>query len=292
MRRKTVAGSAHLALRAGLVMYVCLGIYVGLGGAACMMVIASPAHAQEPGQQVGGRGQFAGMQRVGGEVTAVSGATVTVKAEDGATYQIVTTDNTRLMKGRGVPLKLTDLKPGDGVMAMGNLDAPNKTLHAAVLFATDGAQLREQRANLGKTFIMGKVTAIDLDSAKMTIERPDNVSQTIGFDESTSFRRGGRGGMGMAGAGAAPAPGAPAAAESGESITLADVKVGDNVRGTGSLKNGVFVPTQLVVMAPGQGRGQGRGRRGGEGSAVPATPGSTTPGSTTPQPAAPGPQTN
>jgi hypothetical protein len=236
-----------------------------------------------------GHGQFAGMQRIGGEVTAVSGATVTVKGEDGSTYQIVTTDNTRLMKGRGVPLKLADLKVGDGVMAMGNLDAPARTLHAAVMFATDGAQLREQRANLGKTFIIGKVTAIDLDNAKMTIERPDNVSQTIGFDESTSFRRGGRGhrgaspggdtapaagpGSAAGSAGSAASPEAGSGAEPAESITLADIKVGDRVRGTGSLKNGVFVPAQLIVMPPGQWRSGGTPRGGGGSGPAPASSG-------------------
>jgi hypothetical protein len=285
MLRKTVAVTRQLAYR----LRTRLGLRLGLAAALTGLMLATVcAPAQEPGQQAvrngGGRGEFAGMQRVAGEVTSISGATVTVKAEDGAMYKIVTTDNTRMMRGRGVPLKLADLKVGDGALAMGNLDAPNKTLHAAMLFATDGAQLREQRANLGKTFIAGKVTAIDLDNVKMTVERPDNVSQTIGFDESTSFRRGGRGGMGMTtGAGSepatptSPAAGAGGATDSGESITLADIKVGDNVRGTGSIKNGVFVPTRLVVEP--SGRGPGRGRRGsGEGSPAPATPAPPGPG--------------
>jgi hypothetical protein len=34
----------------------------------------------------------------------------------------------------------------------------------------------------------------------------------------------------------------------GESITLADIKVGENVRGTGAVKGGRVVPTELVVM--------------------------------------------
>ena len=38
------------------------------------------------------------------------------------------------------------------------------------------------------------------------------------------------------------------AAAGGESITLADIKVGDTVAGQGALKNGVFVPTELGVM--------------------------------------------
>ena len=56
--------------------------------------------------------------------------------------------------------------------------------------------------------------------------------------------------------------------ENGESITLADVKVGDNVVGTGSLKSGTFVPTDLHVMErPTAGRrGPGGGAPQGEGA--------------------------
>jgi hypothetical protein len=217
----------------------------------------------------GGRGQFAGMQRLGGEVTAINGATLTVKTEDGSSAQIVTTDNTRVMKGRGVTVKVADLKVGDGVMAMGNLDAPNKTLHAAMVMATDAAELKKARENLGKTYIAGKVTAIDLDNAKMTVLRADEVSQTIGFDETTSFKRGraGRGGGFGGGGGGAEAP-ANAPTPTGESITLADVKVGDQVLGQGVLKSGVFVPTQLTVATPGQGRRRGEAPSNG----APGTP--------------------
>jgi hypothetical protein len=267
--------------RAMMAAVVLVGMVTGAG---------AMLRAQEPGQAQQGdrprRGAFAGMQQVEGEVTAVAGSTVTVKTEDGATMQIVTTDNTRVMKGRGATVKVSDLKIGDGVMAAGNLDAPNKTLHAALVFATDAAQVKALRENLGKTYIAGRVMAIDLDNAKMTVERPDHVTQTIGFDETTSFRRGGRGGMGRDGAGAAAADGAArsgaqeaGAAAGGESITLADIKVGDTVRGRGSVKGGVFVPTELAVGV----RGQGGRRRGGEGAAG-ATPGPGAGPGLTPEP--------
>lgn len=245
--------------------------------------------AQEPGEQGGGRGQFAGMQRVGGVVTAVAGPQVTLKAEDGTTYQVVTTDNTRMMRGRGVTIKLTDLKPGDGVMAMGNLDAPNKTLHAAMLMAVDAEQMKkleearkQQMANLGKTLIAGRVTAVDLDNATMTVERPDGVSQTIGFDEGTSFKRGRMnfGGAGLGMRGAAPETATAAApADSGESITLADVKVGDRVGGPGEVKNGRFVAKQLMVMTPGAGRRRGAGEQPGTGQGGAQGPPAGQPGS-------------
>jgi len=110
---------------------------------------------------------------------------------------------------------------------------------------------------------VGRVTAIDLDDAKMTVERPDHVAQTIGFDETTSFRKGGRG-VRMGGAPGGAGGGAGATGDAGgESITLADIEVGESVRGTGSVKGGVFVPTELVVMERGP-RGAGDAASGGK----------------------------
>ncbi len=242
-----------------------------------MHVAAMPMRAQED-DAAQARAQFAGMQRVSGEVIAIAGGKLTVKAADGEVLQVTTTDNTRVMKGRsgpnggsGGPVKISDLKVGDGVMAAGNMDAPNKTMHAALIMATDAAQLKAMRENLGKTYIAGRVTAINLDDAKMTVERPDRVSQTIGFDETTSFRRGGRvpgGANGFAGSGPPPT------VEGGESITLADIKIGDNVTGTGSVKAGIFVPTQLVVAPPGSG---GRRARLGAANGAAASTGATAP---------------
>ena len=249
----------------------------------------APQAQQGQGAAIGPHSRYAGMGRVAGEVTAVAGATLTVKTEDGSSMQVVTTDNTRVMKDRG-PVKVSDLHPGDGLMAMGNLDPATHTLHAAMVMAEDAAQVKAMRDNLGKTYITGRVTAIDLDNAKMTVERPDHVAQTIGFDETTSFKRavrgerpaggystgaGGNGGAagpgGTAGSGAAGGPrggggygggmamGANSAAldrafANGESITLADIKVGDNVVGSGALKAGVFVPVHLLDSPPRQHR--------------------------------------
>jgi len=246
------------------------------------------ARAQEPAGQGAGRGQFAGMQRIGGTITAISGPQVTIKTVDGTVYQVVTTDNTRVMRGRGNPAKLTDLKVGDGLMAMGNMDAPNKTIHAAMLMSMDADQMKrmedaqkQQLANLGKTMIAGRVTAIDMDNATMTVERPDGVSQTIGFDENTSFRRGGAGfgtgyGGGRSGTNAGTSTNAAPAATAtptGESITLADIKVGDRVAGPGEVKSGRFVAKELSVATPGAGRRQStnanEGQAAGTGTAMP-----------------------
>jgi hypothetical protein len=241
-----------------------------------MAASAATAVAQDPGQQPAGqgegrqRGQFGGMQRVAGTVVSVAGDAITIKAEDGTVSQVTTTANTRVMKGQGVTVKVADLKPGDGVMAMGNLDAPNKTLHALMLMVTDAEQLKKLRDNMGKTYISGKVTAIDGDNLKMTVMRPDGVSQTIGFDETTSFKRGSR--VARGGGLEAALSGATVATDGGESITLADIKVGDNVTGQGAIKGGVFVPGLLNVASPRPPRVTGTVAPGATPGTPPATP--------------------
>lgn len=243
----------------------------GKWAAAVIMALLIPlcavsAKAQDGDRPSAGRGQYAGMPRIGGTITAITGPQITIKTVDGAVYQVVTTDNTRVMRGRGEAIKLADLKAGDGLMAMGNLDAPNKTMHAAMVMSVDADQMKridearkQQLANLGKTLIAGTVTAIDMDNVTMTVERPDGVSQTIGFDEGTSFKRGramlfasGSGSNG--GTNTSPAANPPAGAPSGESITLADIKVGDRVAGPGEVKGGRFTAKELTVMTPGNGR--------------------------------------
>lgn len=220
-----------------------------------------PAHGQQSGDtqadESRNRGGVPGGQMVRGVISTITGDHLSVKAEDGQSYDIVTTSNTRVMRQRQ-PVKLTDLKPGDGVGAAGVLDASTHALHAAVLFVVSAEDLRKAQENLGKTYITGRVTSID--DLKLTIQRPDGISQVIEVDEGTSFRRGGRGAGGGAtfgGPDSGGRPGQPAAgastptpAQTGESITLADIKVGDNIFATGALHNNVFRPTDLRVANP------------------------------------------
>lgn len=188
-----------------------------------------------------------GGQLLRGTVTAVHGTAFTLKSETGELYQITTTDNTRVIRDRQTA-KIADIQVGDGLGAGGILDAPTRTLHAAFLGVINAEEVRRAQAELGKSYIAGKITAIDLDNLKLTIDRLDRVKQVIAVDESTSFRRGGRGGGN--GFGATPAGSARQRPETptGESITLADIKVGDSVAGRGALKNGTFVPAELHVF--------------------------------------------
>jgi len=274
--------------------------------------VALPAEVLAQDEQDGPRQggvTFAGGQMVQGTVTATAADHLTVKTEAGEVYQVALSANTRLTKERQ-PVKVADIKVGDAVGAMGVLDAPTKTVHAVFVGVIDAEQVKKARENMGKTYITGKVTAIDMDALKLTVMRPDGVSQVIGVDEQTSFKRGGRGMAAMAGgggvvemggggpggagrgmgAGAASGTGSGArggtvsgagggigagagSGGGGESITFADVKVGDTVAGRGGLKNGTFVPTELGVMDPAA-MGQRR-RRGPDGSGPGAAPAGT-----------------
>ena len=244
---------------------------------------------------------FAGGQMVRGTVTAAATDHLTVKTDAGEVYQVALSANTRLTKERQ-PVKVADIKVGDGIGAMGVLDPATKTVHAVFVGVIDAEQVKKARENMGKTYITGKVTAIDMDALKVTVLRPDNVTQVIGVDEQTSFKRGGRGmaaiasGAGVidAGGGGGRGSGGTAGASSGagganggggESITFADIKVGDSIAGRGALKNGTFVPTELGVMNPGA-MGQRR-RRGADGSGAGAAPASTAAPAGAPAPKSP-----
>jgi hypothetical protein len=233
---------------------------------------------QRPAFAMGGRG-------VSGTITAVADGKITLKTEAGESFQVSLTPNTRLMKS-GNPIKATDIHVGDGIGAMGEVDQPNKTVHALFVTLVDAEQIKKLKESFGKTWIAGKITAID--DVKITILRSDKVSQVITVDEDTSFRRGGRGmqammsggqmapmggGFGGGRGGEGRPAGAPGGPPPGEAITLADIKVGDNIAGEGTLKSGIFVPKTLQVADPNA--QQRRRRPNPDGTDAPPLPAST-----------------
>jgi hypothetical protein len=253
---------------------------------------------QPTGQGQGRRGGFGGGQMgqpVTGTVTASSANKLTIKTEAGDSYDVTLTDTARIMENRQ-QIKLSDIKPGDSVTAMGTVDATKKTVQAMMVNATDAATIAKAKENLGKTYITGKLTVIDADNLKLTVMRTDNVSQVVAVDDGTSFQRGtrgvaadvaaaggmaiggfgggGGGGRGMGGGAGRQAGGAQAAQAAPESITLADIKVGDSVMATGALKGGTFTVLKMGVTEPGAG---GAGRRGAQGAGMPADSGTQAP---------------
>jgi hypothetical protein len=182
-----------------------------------------------------------------GTVTAVAADHYTIKTETGETYTVHFSANTRILKqsadrrggggeGRGgggnppLVIKSTDIKVGDAIGAMGEVDSATKSVGAMVVALIDPERAKEmlaQQANYGKTWIGGKVTAIN--ELKVTLLGPESVAHSFVADENTTFRK------------------------RREPITLADLQVGDMVRVEGSVKAGAFVATTVTVMGMPQG---------------------------------------
>ena len=252
------------------------------GVLATALLIAVPAMAQ---MGDGNQAMAMGGRMVRGTVTAAAADHLTVKTEGGEVYEVLITPNTQVRKGRD-QMKAADIHAGDAVGAMGEMDAPKKTVHALMVMVVDAEQVKKAREAMGKTVISGTVTAID--ELKITVKRTDDVVQTIQVDEDTSFRKGGRamgaafaadgfGGGGRGPRAGAPAGAAPAADAAGESLTLADVKVGSVIAGQGAIKNGIFVPTQLAISDPAAQQQRRRRPEGAGGSpGTGATPGAAT----------------
>jgi len=181
--------------------------------------MAHPA-LQEPGsEQPGPRHRGPG---VAGTITAIDASEITIKTPDGATVQVTTTEDTQFRKNRQ-PAKLTDFKVGDDIFVGGNLK--DGVVQAIMVGSRPpGGPGPELREALGKHFIAGEVKAIN--GTQITVRRPDGVTQNITVDENTSFRK------------------------DQESITLADIKVGDHVFGRGEIKKDVFVPADLNLGEP------------------------------------------
>jgi hypothetical protein len=170
-----------------------------------------------------------------GKVTAVTANSLTLAPiMGGDPVTVKTDDTTRIMKDRQ-PAKLADIKVDDTVFVRGKMSG--KLMDAAIVGVVNPAMMQQRiemmggpggasfnKEDLGKKFIVGEVKAIN--ELKLTIARPDNQTQEIEVDENTSFKKG------------------------RESVTLADIKVGDFVRGPGELKNGIFVPKELNAGRP------------------------------------------
>ena len=230
-------------------------------------VAGGPAN---PGQnQTSGRGSrdrgFGGFMGGGrgvlGSVTEVASDHYTIKTETGDLYTVHFSVNTRILKqppgGRSFspdgggrdsgarrssgeadsgdlerqvpqPIKPTDIKVGDIITAGGEIDASAKSIGAVMIMQIDperAKQMRQMQANFGKTWLAGRITAVD--GTRITIEGAlDHTSHAIDVDENTSFR------------------------QRRDSITLADIKPGEQLRAEGAMKDGVFRATLVNAMVP------------------------------------------
>jgi hypothetical protein len=260
-----------------------MGFVLGMALAGLISVpifaLARPSAAQDAAQRAE---QAPDGQRVPlfGKITAVHNSMLEVLDTNGDTITVKTTAQTEFKKDRQ-PAKRTDFKVGDIIIVRGEENADHSWTAQAVAARSmngpngpngrggpGGGGRSEQNGTLGKDFVTGEINAID--APKLSVLRPDKVTQTLELNEETSLRKG------------------------RESITMADIQVGDHLFARGAMENDVFVPKMVVVIGPEQwkrmqemgaeARGQGgRQRRqraaqgGGDAPAPPTDPNSPAP---------------
>lgn len=254
----------NLRLASALILGLALGLTaVAQDSSPSQNSTQQPGNGQgmRGGRGYGMGGGFGmGGRNLMGTVTETAADHYTIKTETGETYTVHFSANTRIIKqgtgrgmergqgrgqgseagqggqgegggrgrgmGRGTPLQPSDIKVGDAIGVMGEVDANAKSVGAVAIVQMDperAQQMMQMQANYGKTWLMGRVTAID--GVKVTLMGTmDQAAHSFVADENTTFRK------------------------RRDPITLADIQVGDMVRVDGAVKDGVFVAASVSAM--------------------------------------------
>lgn len=184
-----------------------------------------------PAQQgAGGHGEWQGQRPIFGKITAIHDGSLEITGPDGQAVMVKVTPQTEFRKDRE-PAKISDFKVGDMVAVRGDKNADNTVTARMVNTRTQGmggpggrpgGGMMASPGTLGKDYVAGEVKSID--PPKMTVLRTDGVTQTLELTEETTLHRG------------------------RDSITMADIKVGDHVMVRGGAQNDTFVPRGVMVM--------------------------------------------
>ncbi|HKE34067.1 MAG TPA: DUF5666 domain-containing protein [Candidatus Acidoferrum sp.] len=208
-------------------------LFLGMLG---LLLAAAPALTQQaaPPQGLGqaqrpeewrGRG-------VAGKITAIKDRALELTRMDGASLAVKLTDKTEYRKDRQ-NAKLADFKVGDMVFIRTE-GSGDQDLTAVVVAGSTGSApggpgmggpaggMMMGGGELGKDFVFGEVKSVD--APKITVLRPDSVTQTLELNEETSLRKG------------------------RDSVTMADIQVGDHVFVRGGVQNNAFVPKMVMVI--------------------------------------------
>lgn len=218
------------------------------------------AQAQDAGQAPGapeagagsGQGRGEGGPRLVGKINAVHGSTLNITKPDGTNVTVTITGKTEFRKDRQTA-KLSDFKAGDLVLVRGDENADHTVTAQMIAGRTggpNGSPMGGPAGTMGKDFVVGEVKTIDPPS--ITVLRTDNVTQTIELNEETSLRKG------------------------RESVTMADIQVGDHILARGASPNNAFVPKFVMVVDPEQWKrmqefGMGQQQGGGKPPKLDAT---------------------
>lgn len=208
-----------------------LGLLFLLAATSALAQEAAPPGAGQMQRPEDARGKF-----VGGKITAIKDGALELTRMDGASVTVKLTDKTEYRKDRQTA-KLADFKVGDMVFIRTESEGDQNLTAVVVAGRTGGGPggrgmggpgggMMMGGGELGKDFVFGEVKSVD--APKITVLRPDNVTQTLELNEETSLRKG------------------------RESVTMADIQVGDHVFVRGAVQNNSFVPKMVMVIGPEQ----------------------------------------
>ena len=179
--------------------------------------------------------QEGGQRPLFGKITAVRDGAMDITGPDGNVVTVKMAAQIEFRKDRQ-PAKASDFKVGDLVMVRGE-ENPDHTITAKMIGTRTGGMTYVGPSGgpggrpsgpimlgaLGKDYVAGEVKVID--APRLTVLRPDSVTQVLELNEDTSLRKG------------------------RDSITMADIQVGDHVMARGAVEKDVFVPKGVMVMS-------------------------------------------
>jgi Domain of unknown function (DUF5666) len=161
-----------------------------------------------------------------GKITGLQKGAMQIMKPDGETITVRFTSKTEFRRGREAA-KLSDFKAGNGVLVRGEENEDHSwTARMIALPPKEGSANGGIVGEMGKDYVVGEVKSID--APKLTILRTDKATQTIELTEESSLRKG------------------------QESVTMADLRLGDHVFVRGETQGHVFVPKFLIVIEPEQ----------------------------------------
>jgi hypothetical protein len=238
-----------------------LAAVLGFTGASSQAAV--PMHSAVPQEAGGNAGQGPNDQRptpLFGKITAVHDTSIEILNANGENVTVKVTGKTQFRKDRQ-EAKRSDFKVGDLIIVRGQENSDHSWAAEVIAGRSGGgAGGREGRGGpggpgggfggqggtLGKDFVAGEITAID--APKLSVLRSDKVTQSFELNEETSLRKG------------------------RDSITMADVQVGDHVFARGALENSLFVPKVIMVISPEQWKRMQDWTNQGEGQRRPPSP--------------------
>jgi hypothetical protein len=209
------------------------GILCALSTATLSAQQDAPDAAQPPARrQRGPAGDENGTRPVFGRIAAIQDNAIHITDINGADVIVKVTPQTEFRKDRQAAA-LKSFKVGDGVIVRGD-ENPDHSVTAKVIAGRSAEGGPRDRGfggggpmgAIGKDFVVGEVQSVDAPS--LTVLRTDKVKQTFELNEETSLRKG------------------------QESVTMADIHVGDHIFARGALQENQFVPKSLVVIGPEQ----------------------------------------